>query len=377
VSFAQAAGIADAILYEGYMLYPYRRSALKNRAGWTLGVLPPRAEGRAPSRLRCECLVLGGPATEVEARLRFLLPLSSAASDAEQAVPFEVNVSAIRLEDAERASVVMPFTFAHADERLAGRLELSAARAADGIHRLTITVTNDSTAPAVGGGAQTRSMVSTHVLVGVRDGEFVPLREPSPELATIALSCRQDGLWPILVGERGQRGVMIASPIILEDYPEIAPESPTSLFDGTEIDEILTLRILTLAQDERDEIAAGDPRVRALLARTETLGPTDLARLHGAMRATAQGSGRPRTLRVGDRELGPGDRVRLHPTRRSDVMDLALSGRIATIVSVEQDYDDRSYFAVTVEGDPGEDLGALGQVGHRFFFGPDEVGPVP
>jgi hypothetical protein len=58
-------------------------------------------------------------------------------------------------------------------------------------------------------------------------------------------------------------------------------------------------------------------------------------------------------------------------------MDLILVGRLATIVSVEQDYDDRSYFAVTVDGDPGEDLGALGQVGHRFFFGPDEVGPVP
>jgi hypothetical protein len=377
MNFALAGAIADAILFEGYMLYPYRRSALKNRAGWTLGVLLPRVEGRAASQLRCECLVVGGSATEVEGRLRCLLPLPATANNGQHAVPFELNVPPIRVEDAERRTVVTPFSFAHADERVEGRLELSAARAAEGVDKLTITVTNISMAPTEDGRAQARSMVSTHVLLGLRDGEFVPLREPSPALFSIAESCRQDGLWPILIGERGQRDLMIASPMILDDYPQIAPESPTSLFDGTEIDEILTLRILTMADDEREEIAAGDPRVRALLARAETLGPTELARLHGTMRSTGQGSERPRTLRVGDRDLGAGDRVRLHPTKRSDVMDLVLTGRLATIVSVEQDYDQRSYFAVTVDGDPGEDLGALGQVAHRFFFGPDEVRPVP
>jgi hypothetical protein len=376
VSLAGASAIADAILYEGYMLYPYRRSALKNRGGWTFGVIPPRAPGRRSSQLRFECLVVDTPSTGVTATLRFLLPLS-AAPDAEQAIPCEVTLRPTGLEQLRRHAVITPFAFGSEDDRVDGHLELSAHDAAARVSRLMVTVTNTSQAPARDDRAQRRSMVSTHVILGLHDGEFVPLRDAPPSLAAASEACRQEGLWPILVGERGRRDVMIGSPIILEDYPRIAPESPSSLFDGAEIDEILTLRILTLAQNERDEIAAGDPRVRALLARTDALGPTEIAQLHGTMRPTERAGEPPRTLSVHGRDLGAGDRVRLRPTRRSDVMDIVLSGQLATIVSVEQDLDDRSYFAVTVDDDPGQDLGALGKPGHRFFFGPDEVEPVP
>jgi hypothetical protein len=374
MSFAEATAIADAILYEGYMLYPYRRSALKNRAGWTFGVVLPRAEGRPPSELRFECLVVDGPATEVTATLRFLFPLS--AGD-QHAIPCEVTVPLTRLAELREGAIVTPFTFHRAEDRVDGELQLAALDAAVGVKKLAVTVTNTTHAPAHSERTQSSSMVSTHVLLGLRDGEFVPPRDPSPSLAGVAETCRQDGLWPILVGERGRRDMMIGAPIILEDYPEIAPESPSSLFDGTEIDEILTLRILTLAPDERDEIAAGDPRVRALVARTEALDAAQLAQLHGTMRTAEHVSGPPRTLRVDGRDLGPGDRVLLRPTKRSDVMDIVLSGQLATIVSVEQDVDDRSYFAVTVDDDPGQDLGALGKPGHRFFFGPDEVEHAP
>jgi hypothetical protein len=373
MSFAEAEAIADAILYEGYMLYPYRRSALKNRAGWTFGVIAPRAEGRPPSALRFECLVVDGPATEITATLRFLVPLS--AGD-QQATPREVSLPLTRLAEVRAGPVVMPFTFESADAHVTGQLELAALDVAAGVKKLAITVTNTTPAPAQSERGQWRSMVSTHVLLALRDGEFVSLRDPAPSLAAAADACHQEGLWPILVGERGRRDLLIGSPIILEDYPEIAPESPSSLFDGTEIDEILTLRILTLAQDERDEIAAGDPLVSALLSRTDALGISQLAQLHGTMRTARRESEVPRTLCVGGRDLGAGDRVRLRPTRRSDVMDIALSGQLATILSVEQDVDDRSYFAVTVDVDPGQDLGALGKPGHRFFFGPDEVEPV-
>jgi hypothetical protein len=374
VSLAKATAIADAILDEGYMLYPYRRSALKNRAGWTFGVIAPRAEGRPPSELRFECLVVHGPATEITATLRFLVPLSAGG---QRAMPCDVSVPLTRLTELFAGPVVTPFASENGDDCVAGQLKLAALDIAAGVKKLAITVTNTPPAPARGERAQSHSMASTHVLLGLREGEFVSLRDPAPSLAAAAAACRQDGLWPILVGERSQRDTMIGAPIILEDYPEIAPESPSSLFDGTEIDEILTLRILTLAPDERDEIAAGDPRVRALLARTEALDSAQLAQLHGTMRTAAHVSEPPRTLRVDGRDLGPGDRVRLRPTKRSDVMDIVLSGQLATIVSVEQDVDDRSYFAVTVDDDPGQDLGALGKPGHRFFFGPDEVEPVP
>jgi hypothetical protein len=374
VSFAQATAIADAILYEGYMLYPYRRSALKNRAGWTFGVVPPRVEDQPASELRFECLVVEGPATAITATLRFLLPLS--AGD-QQAIPCEVTVSQIPLAALREGANVTPFAFGGADDRALGQIEMAAFEAAVGVTKIMVTVTNRTPAPAHRERLQTGSLVSTHVLLGLGGGEFVPPRDPPASLAATAEACRHEGLWPILVGDPARRDLMIGSPIILEDYPQIAPESPTSLFDGTEIDEILTLRILTLGEDEKDEIAGGDPRVRALLARTEALGTAELAQLHGTMRSAGLASAPPRTLRVAGRDLGAGDRVRLQPTRRSDVMDIVLGGQIATIVSVEQDVDDRSYFAVTIDVDPGQDLGAQGKPGHRFFFGPDEVEPLP
>jgi hypothetical protein len=374
VSFAEATAIADAILYEGYMLYPYRRSALKNRAGWTFGVVPPRINARPPSTLRFECLVVERAATKVTATLRFLRPLS--AGD-QQAMPCETAVPPSSLAELRARAVVTPFAIGSADDRVDGQIELAALEAAAGVTKLTVTVTNLTPASAHRERAQTRSLVSTHVLLGLDGGEFVPLRDPPPSLAAAGAACRHEGLWPILVGDPARRDLMIGSPIILEDYPQIAPESPTSLFDGTEIDEILTLRILTLGDDERDEIAGGDPRVSALLARTDALGPAELAQLHGTMRTAELAAPPPRTLRAGGHELGAGDRVRLRPTRRSDVMDIVLRGQIATIVSVEQDVDDRSYFAVTIDEDPGQDLGAQGKPGHRFFFGPDEVEPLP
>ncbi len=81
-------------------------------------------------------------------------------------------------------------------------------------------------------------------------------------------------------------------------------------------------------------------------------------------------------VHVGPAELRQGDRVRLCPNRRADIMDLVLAGKTATIESIEQDYEGRVYLAVTVEDDPGKDLGALRQVGHRFFFQLDEVEPL-
>jgi hydrogenase maturation protease len=92
-------------------------------------------------------------------------------------------------------------------------------------------------------------------------------------------------VWPVLAGERGCHDVMLASPIILYDYPEIAGESPGDLFDGAEIDEILTLRIMTLSDAEKAEIRSTDDRTRQLLERTDALTPEDLMKLHGVVRS--------------------------------------------------------------------------------------------
>jgi hydrogenase maturation protease len=88
----------------------------------------------------------------------------------------------------------------------------------------------------------------------------------------------------VLVGEPGQRDTPLASPIILYDYPQIAPESAGDLFDGTEIDEILSLRILTLTDEEKQEIRESDERARQILERTESMPAEQFMKLHGAVR---------------------------------------------------------------------------------------------
>ncbi|HZP13323.1 MAG TPA: hypothetical protein VFB36_12965, partial [Nevskiaceae bacterium] len=149
----------------------------------------------------------------------------------------------------------------------------------------------------------------------------------------------------------------------LYDYPRVAPESPGDLFDATEIDEMLMLRLQTLADSEVAELADAEPRVRALLERAHTLPPDQMQRLHGAMRTSDVG-------------LAKGARVRLKPRRHGDIMDVALAGKEATVIAVEHDFDGGVHVAVVLDDDPGADLGEQGFHGHRFFFQPSEVEPL-
>jgi hydrogenase maturation protease len=135
-----------------------------------------------------------------------------------------------------------------------------------------------------------RTLVSTHTILTVRDGKFVSLLDPPDAWREAAAACENVGVWPILVGAPGSTDTMLSSPIILYDYPEIAPESPGDLFDGCEIDEILTLRILTLTEEETRAAASLDGRTRDLMARTEALAREQLSRLHGTMRPLRGGS---------------------------------------------------------------------------------------
>ncbi len=88
--------------------------------------------------------------------------------------------------------------------------------------------------------------------------------------------------------------------------------------------------------------------------------------------------GRPALESVNVRgvELAKGSRVLLRPRAGGDVMDLALKGKVAFVEAIEQDYEDKVYLAVTLEDDPGRDLGLDRILGHRFFFSPEEVEPL-
>jgi hypothetical protein len=83
-----------------------------------------------------------------------------------------------------------------------------------------------------------------------------------------------------------------------------------------------------------------------------------------------------RSVNVGGIEVEKGSRVLLWPGSGGDIMDIALEGKVAFVESIEQDYEDRIYIAVTLEDDPGRDLGGDRILGHRFFFSPEEIEPL-
>ena len=137
-----------------------------------------------------------------------------------------------------------------------------------------------NTTPWAGGqrtAALKRAFCSTHAVLHAPGGRFASLTDPSARA-----TCVNEGVWPVLVGAPD---TMLASPIILEDYPRVAPESPGDLFDGGEIDGMLTLNILSLTDDEKAEMRAADPRAAAILDRTEALSDEQrLTLLEGVLR---------------------------------------------------------------------------------------------
>ena len=170
---------------------------------------------------------------------------------------------------------------------IAGSVEVSAVEVGEGLYRVTVRVSNGTPLEPVSNTrdqALLRCLVSTHAILGIERGEFVSLMAPPDHWRSAATDCRNIGVWPVLVGEEGRAEMMLSSPIILYDYPKIAPESAGDLFDGTEIDEILTLRIMTLTEEEKDEMVAVDERASDLLARTEALAREQLMGLHGTFR---------------------------------------------------------------------------------------------
>jgi hypothetical protein len=312
--------IAAAILYEGYILYPYRPTAIKNRQRWNFGTLYPRVYAEAqrpqePFRLVAECLVTADANASLDLRISFL-----------QLVPQRQSKSAAHPEEVQTLSdpslawdEAVERTSEHSDLRLnnlianpltrtlqmdgtglpEGRggnsasnlqleLTIGAETLQDGACKLRIELRNTSPLPS---GAEAKrdealplSFVSAHLLLGITGGEFVSLLDPGDIYRESAAACRNAGVFPVLAGEEPDRSMMLCSPIILYDYPQIAPESEGDFFDGTEMDEMLTLRVLTLTDGEKQEMRNGDPRARKILERTETLTAESMLKAHGVIR---------------------------------------------------------------------------------------------
>jgi hypothetical protein len=442
----QARLVADAVLYEGYLLYPYRRSSAKNRVRWQFGVLTPRAwvEARSPVketvagsadawRQRTECLLEMKPGARLLVRLRFLQPqrrsVQRRGTDGEfvevdelevggerhltfdEAVPREFDVAVAPAELGEREHVE-PITLAGGEEieplgaaadgarvvrmrwPLSARLLLAveAAAAPFPLRRLRVVVENtvtDEPVDAPRAEVLRRSLVATHCLLAVQDGRFLSLLEPPNWAAAAAKECRNLHTFPVLAGAEGKRDVVLSSPIIMYDHAGVAPESPGDLFDAGEIDEILSLRTLTLTEEEKREARATDPRAKAIVDRVDALPQEVFARLHGAVRSLRPAEPLPWWDPAADRSVSPdddvvlvggvpvtrGSRVRLAPRRSgTDAHDVFLRDRAARVQAVLLDVDDDRHVAVVLDDDPGADLHEW--YGRYYYFAPAELVPI-
>ena len=361
MNFDLARKVADAVLYEGYVLYPYRPSSVKNQFRWQFGVVAPRAwaeDGGEAWRMQTECLVEPAGEPVFDITVRFLQVQAEGPESWDKGIEREVvlqNAPARELLAAERAE---PFAV---DEAIRGTVRL-AVESIGPLLKLRVLVENLTTWSGTDRtGAMRHSLVGTHTLLGVRGGAFVSLIEPPPEAKAAAALCSNLQTFPVLAGAPGERDMMLSSPIILYDYPAVAPESPGDLCDATEIDELLTLRVMTLTEEEKREARAADARARAIVERSDSIPREVFERLHGAVRHMR-------------RVFHRGDRVRIRPRRRSDSMDVVLAGRVARVEAVHRDLENRTYVAVVVEDDPAADLHE--QYGRFFYYDPDELEPV-
>ncbi len=326
--------IADVVLYEGYILYPYRASTVKNQQRWNFGVLCPQSYCVAQKdteawMMQTQCLAHVSPATTLDVKVRFLHLMNREVGEFsnlqrdyvvvpslelngrlfqswQEAVDRDVVLSDLRIStESERRRFSYPSSksseslpdsstgqiagvIVRTQEAIEGEIEVSAKPVHNDYLLITIRISNqtdfENASNKSRDEALLRSFVSTHTILHLNEGEFVSLLDPPLELHDAAAGCNNVGTYPVLIGDDGERDCMLSSPIILYDYPKIAPESAGDLCDGTEIDEILTLRILTLTEDEKREMRGVDERARRILERTESLSAEQLLKLHGAVR---------------------------------------------------------------------------------------------
>jgi hypothetical protein len=463
--FAMVEQVADAVLYEGYLLYPYRSSSVKNRGPrWQFGVLSPPATVPAQALddtsvagaieswfQQTQCLLEAPSDGRIDVRLRFLQlqhkQVQQRVADEtfetvpqlviagrlhigfDEAVPcqFDVGGEIDQLLAAEQTTTVtvdgaeqtepLPDANGVVGGRIIRqrwslhavvRLQLQRVDAPFPLLRLRVRVENAKTDVPAGmarSEALRHSLIATHTIIAVNRGKFVSLLDP-PEWAQVAArTCVNAHTFPVLAGEPGAHDLVLSSPIIMYDHPQVAPESPGDLFDATEIDEILSLRTLTLSDDEKREARATDRLAAALLDRVDAMPPQLLAKLHGAVRslrtlrrdshgeeharAGADASNAPAapwwdpgsdasvhpetdSLMIDGGEVTRGSIVRLRPRRRgTDAHDMFLTGKTARVEAIFFDVDESVHVAVTIDDDPAAELHQW--YGRFHYFRPDEI----
>ena len=429
-----ARAVADAVLYEGYLLYPYRATSRKNQSRWQFGVLGPQGAADAgigeQDTLSAQVLVDSNTVPSLAGVVRFLqLQHRAAERDVggrfqpteelstgsaswltwDEAVECEIAIDRFAVTSLPRTlDISVPAgseiemldggRLVRTRRALHARLDISAERDGDQL-RVSLEVRNVAPPAADKDEAIATSLIGTHLLIEVTDGEFVSLLEP-PDVAAAAVDrCSHHRCFPVLAGPPGVYDLVLVSPIILYDHPEIAEQSKGALYDSTEIDEILTLRIMTMTDEEKAQARATDPLAAQIIDRCDTMSPEAMLDLHGVLRnphaptagpelipevpadvdwwdPTADGAVRPDVdaILVNGTRVARGTRVRLHPSRRADAQDLFYTDKVARVTSVHEDVDGDQHVGVVLEDDPAADLHDW--YGRYLYFAPDEVEPL-
>jgi hypothetical protein len=429
--------IADAVLYEGYLLYPYRATSGKNQSRWQFGVLgPPGAAERGVGEddtLSTQLLLDPGPDATLTVVVRCLQLQRRTAQRAtadggyeavdeltsgsqswltwDEAVECEVSFGAFTESDLAATQTLAIVVAGGSDVEVVdgGRLvrtrcelraELTLAAEPDaGLLRIHLGMRNSAAPPADKDEAIAASLIGTHVIVAVENGEFVSLLEPAEVAADAVSRCRHHRCFPVLAGPQGQSDIMLVSPIILYDHPEIAEQSEGALYDSTEIDEILTLRVMTMTDEEKAQARATDPLAAQIIDRCDSMSPEAMMNLHGVLRnphavpasgalvpeipegvdwwdPLADNAVRPEVdaVLVNDVPVMRGSRVRLRPSRRADAQDMFFAGMTARVTSVHEDVDGDQHVGVVLEDDPAAELHDW--YGRYLYFAPEEVEPL-
>ncbi len=432
----RARTVADAVLYEGYLLYPYRANSRKNQTRWQFGVLGPAGAADAgigeDDSLSTQVLVAPQTNPSLSVVVRFLQlqhrgvekdagggrfePVEELVSGSQswlrwdEAVEHEISFGPFDIESGlpQRLPIeISPGTdietvdggrLVRTRRALHAELDVT-AEPDDGLVRLTMTVHNTAAPAADKDEAIAVSLIGTHLVAEITGGDFVSLLEPPASADNAVARCRQHRCFPVLAGPPGDHALVLVSPIILYDHPEIAEQSEGALYDSTEIDEILTLRIMTMTDEEKAAARATDPLAAQIIDRCDSMSPEALLNLHGVLRdphAVRDDAGLIPEIPEGvdwwdplaDDAVQPdidavlvngvrvsrGSRVRLHPSRRADAQDLFFADRIARVTSVHETVDGDQHVGVVLEDDPAADLHEW--YGRYLYFAPDEVEPL-
>ncbi|MGO9286097.1 hypothetical protein [Mycobacterium sp.] len=430
--WGRARAVADAVLYEGYLLYPYRASSSRNRSRWQWGVLGPAGAAEAgigeDDTIAAQFLVDGAQAINLVVRFlqlqhrraeretgwRRFEPVSELITPSgswltwDEAVEHEESFGPFAFhESAQPWTLSLTAPAATEIEPVEGgrlvreRREVSATLTVgvepDGaLDRVSVRIANTGAPATDKDDAIARSLIGTHVIAEAIGGRFVSLLEPPAPAADAVSRCSRHRCFPVLAGAPGAGDLLLISPIILYDHPEVAEQSETALYDCTEIDEILTLRVMTMTDDEKAQARATDPLAAQIIDRCDAMSPEAMSRLHGALRDPREAAGLIPEVPEGvdwwdplaDNAVQPdldavlvngvrvarGSRVLLHPARRADAQDLFFAGKSARVTSVHEDVDGNQHVGVVVEDDPAADLHEW--YGRYLYFSPDEVEPL-